>query len=524
MQTKISKQFLLLITFLFCNTLHAQDTFYKAYGNTQTYSFNANAICNAFSNGYLVAGQRYTPTTGSSDVCVMSINDSGAVQWSKTYGGANDDVAWDIKQTKDGNYIVAGSTKSANGAFDMYVLKIDSAGSTLLSKTVGGGNLDIAYCITPTADSGFIVAGRTQSYGAGNEEFYLVKLNSQLAVQWSRTIGNTNPDYAHWAEELNDGSIITCGYTVLNGWDILLVKTDSAGNVLWKKNYGTASDNEYAYMVKPTPDGGFVMAGDQIVAAGNVRKSLITKVNSAGAVEWCKSFLASGFSQLSNVYVDSTGYVFTGYVVSNAQVDVLVIKTDFNGDTLFVKAIGSTTAFDYSEKTIVDVQGAIIIAGHTSYTGNYGTDFLLIKADSNANAGCYSSAVAVTVTNVQLTSATFGNNGSGANVVNFTTQELSAPESDTVFCSSILSSVQDVTLENTISVFPNPVTSELNVTLNEKYKVEYVLYNLHGEIVKAGNMEAQQKISMKDLYNGIYFLKLITPHYNVVKKVIKKGD
>lgn len=519
------KPFFILIALLCANSTHAQDTFYKAYGNTQTYSFNANAICNVNGGGYLLAGQRYTPATGSSDVCIMHINDSGAVQWTKTYGGNNDDVAWDIKQTQDGNFILAGSTKSVSGAFDMYVLKIDSAGNTLLSKTIGGGNLDIAYCITPSTDGGFIVAGRTQSFGAGNEEFYLVKLNNLLTVEWSRTIGNTNPDYAQWAEELNDRSIIACGYTATlnNGWDILLVKTDSAGNVLWKKNYGTATDNEYAYVVKPTPDGGFITAGDQIIAGGGSRKSLITKFNAAGSVQWCKSFLAIGFSKLNGVYIDSTGYVFTGYVVNNGQVDALVVKSDFNGDTLFVKAIGSTTAFDYSEKIIADAQGGMVIAGHTSFTGNYGNDFLLIKADSNANAGCYSNPLTLTVSNVTLTSTNFGNNGSGTNAVNFTSQELSTAVTDTVFCSSILSSLTEYVSESVVTVFPNPVANELNIAISKTYSkgASYSIYNATGEMVSRGDLSQQGTIFLNQLSSGIYYIKIVSPHFSDVKRLVK---
>ncbi|HNR19152.1 MAG TPA: T9SS type A sorting domain-containing protein [Bacteroidia bacterium] len=524
-KTSFNKLLFTFIALLSCTLSNAQDTFYKAYGNTQSYNFRANAICNVngIGIGYLVAGERNTPTTGSSDVCVIHINDSGAVQWSKTYGGSNDDVAWDIHPTQNGNYIVAGSTKSANGAFDMYVLVIDSAGDVLMSKTIGGPNLDIAYCISPTTDGGFVLAGRTQSFGAGNEEFYLIKVNSTLTVEWSRTIGNTNPDYAAWAEELPDQSIITCGYSVINGWDILLVKTDSIGNVQWKKNYGTPTENEYAYVVKPTPDGGYITAGDQTSNGGATRKALISKVNSSGNVEWCKSFLANGFSKLNGIYVDSTGFVFTGYVVNNGQTDALVIKSDFNGDTLFVKAIGSVTASDYSEKIIPDGLGGMVIAGHTSYVGNYGTDFLLIKADSNANAGCYSNSIAVTVTNLAVNAANFGNAGSGANAVNFSTTELAAPVTDTVFCSSILSSVPESSNNNFFSVYPNPATNEINISFKENSisNAKYIFYNARGEVILNGTLSPKQSILINELSKGIYYLKIITKDFSVVKKVVK---
>lgn len=527
MTTKaIYTQLLLIsVTLLTSSFANSQDTFYKAYGNTQTYSFKANAICNVSGtgNGYLLAGQRYTPTTGSSDVCIMHINDSGAVQWSKTYGGSNDDVAWDIRPAQNGNYIVAGSTKSVSGVFDMYILLIDGAGNVVASKTSGGPNLDIAFCASPTSDGGFIIAARTQSYGAGNEEFYLLKLNSTLNVQWSRTVGNTNPDYASWAEETPDHGIIASGYTTLNGWDFLLVKTDSIGNVIWQKNYGTPIDNEYAYVVKPTPDGGYITAGDQTSGGGGVRKGIITKVNAAGTVEWSKSFSSAGFVKLNTMYIDTTGYVFGGYIVHNSQTKALVIKTDFNGDTLFVNALGSSISFDYCERIMPATQGGMIICGQSSYIGNYGNDFLLVKADSNANARCYNNTVAITVANLTLNSASFGSNSAGASIANYTSQGLAAPVTDTVFCSTILSSLPEFPNDNFFSVYPNPVSGELHISFKENNisNARYIIYNLRGEVVVNGILSPKQNILINELSDGVFYLKIITADFSVVKRVIK---
>ncbi len=513
-----------MILLFFTSTAVAQPVFIKSYGTNQTYSFKANAVCQNYAGGYILAGQRYTPTTGSSDFCVINVNDTGAILWSKTYGGSNDDVAWDIKKTHDNNFIIAGSTKSVSGAFDMYILKTDTAGNILNSKILGGSNLDVAYCIQPTAGSGYVLAGRTQSFGAGNEEFYLIKISDSLTVEWSKTVGNTNPDYASWIEQLPDSSFIACGYTTLNGWDILLTKSDTAGNVVWKKNFGTALDNEYAYCIKPTTDGGYIIAGDQTSAGASVRKALIAKFNSAGAVQWCKTFQAAGFSKVNSAMVQSDGYLFTGYVINGGQADVLLIKTDFNGDTVFTKTIGLATDADYAEKIINTSDGGYAITGYTASVSNYGTDFYLIKTDSLGNLPCNVGNINLTVANLTLASANFGNVASGATSNAFNASTAAIALTDTTFCifnpTSLIQPGHNTLMA---TVFPNPFTNHITISLNNATnQAACFIYNATGQLIQKNTLsQPATTIKINPSPAGIYLLKIISPQGVFVKKLIR---
>jgi len=158
--------------------------------------------------------------------------------WTRTYGGSSDDGAYSVQQTTDGGYIMAGQTLSFGaGNYDFYLVKTNSLGDTLWTRTYGGNVHDCAYSVRQTADGGYIVAGYIYSFGAGSDDFYLVKTNSQGDTLWTRTYGGSNSDLAYSVQQTADGGYIVAGYTESFGagdHDFYLVKTgpDQSGTEL----------------------------------------------------------------------------------------------------------------------------------------------------------------------------------------------------------------------------------------------------------------------------------------------------
>jgi hypothetical protein len=184
--------------------------------------------------------------------------------WSQTYGGSDDDYAYSVLQTSDGGYALAGYTDSSGaGGFDFYLIKSNSAGSTNWTKTYGGAGDDLAYSLIQTSDGGYALAGYTSSSGAGYYDFYLVKTDLSGNLQWSKTYGGAGDDEAHSVIQTSDGGYALAGWTDSfggSGYDFYLVKTDPSGSMLWNRTYGVAGNNE-AYSVIQTADGGYALAG-----------------------------------------------------------------------------------------------------------------------------------------------------------------------------------------------------------------------------------------------------------------------
>ena len=112
--------------------------------------------------------------------------------FAKTIGGSSDDGAFSIIQSSDGGYVVAGWTLSfgAGYSYDFYVVKLDSSGNVQWTKTIGGKGTDKAYSIIQSSDGGYVVAGRTRSFGAGDYDFYVVKMDANGNVCFSQNITN----------------------------------------------------------------------------------------------------------------------------------------------------------------------------------------------------------------------------------------------------------------------------------------------------------------------------------------------
>jgi len=310
--------------------------------------------------------------------------------WTKTFGGAANDQAVAIRQTGDGGYIVLGSTESfGNGQIDTWLVKIDENGNETWNKTYGGSANDGAVSIECTNDNGFIFTGLTESYGNGGQDFWLVKTDSNGTELWDKTFGGSADDRAHYVIQTSDeGFLITGGtYSFSDGHsDVWFIKTDENGNEVWNRTYG-GSGNEKAYSVHQTPDGGYILAGFTDPARNFKYDIYLIKTDENGYEIWSRTF---GGSDIENAYscelTDDGGYILAGYTKSfgNGQSDIWLIKTDANGNEVWNKTFGGT-GVDYTYSAQQTTDGGYIVGGFTDSEGNGGFDIWIIKTDENGN-------------------------------------------------------------------------------------------------------------------------------------------
>ncbi|MEK7353793.1 MAG: hypothetical protein AABZ77_04730, partial [Chloroflexota bacterium] len=170
-----------------------------------------------------------------------------------------------VQQTADGGYIVAGTTYSFGaGNADVYLVKTDASGNMTWSQTFGGTIGDYGISVQQADDGGYIIAGMTNSFIAGNnEDVYLVKTDASGNLTWQKSFGGTNWEEARTVQQTTDGGYIIVGQTASFGagsWDVYLIKTDASGNMTWSKTFG-GTNSDYGYSVRQTADGGYIIAG-----------------------------------------------------------------------------------------------------------------------------------------------------------------------------------------------------------------------------------------------------------------------
>lgn len=236
-------------------------TWQRSFGGSGNYDAAYSVVQND-EGGYYVAGWTNSYGAGLSDYWVIKLDSAGNSLWQKALGGSSNDCAYTCCLSGDGGVVVAGGAAVGAGGFDVWVVKLNSSGSVVWQKAFGGTADDLAFSIQRTADDGFIVAGFTKSFGAGNEDFWVLKLDASGGLTWQRTYGSTQTDWAFAVTQAADGGYFAAGRTTSfgAGTDVWLLRLNAAGNAVWQRNYGS-SGIEYAYCVWPAADGSFMVGG-----------------------------------------------------------------------------------------------------------------------------------------------------------------------------------------------------------------------------------------------------------------------
>ncbi len=199
------------------------------------------SIIQVSDGGYLVAGYWKQNFSILKKAYIVKIDSSGNVLWDNSFGGTDEDYARSVCETSDGGFILAGGTKSYGaGGHDLYLVKTDSLGDSVWSKTYGGSTFDRANSIKETGDGGFIIGG-TNSLGTQATDIWLLKTDSYGDTMWTKTYGDSSDDKCNDVELTSDGGYILAAQSGSYGagsWDYWILKTDSMGDTLWTRVYG----------------------------------------------------------------------------------------------------------------------------------------------------------------------------------------------------------------------------------------------------------------------------------------------
>ena len=498
---------LCLIGFIISN---AQDiTFQKTYGGIDgDVAFDMKQTND---NGYIVCG--FTSSYGSA-IYLIKLTAAGDTTWTKTYGKTPDGV-WGIsvKQTTDKGYLVTGYTSYALGSCGpcdeaVYVIKTDSLGNIIWSKNYGPVFARFNSTVE-TADNGYILAGNTVGLGQGQSDIYLVKTDSAGSIVWTKVFGGIYSDEANSIQPTSDGGYIIAGTTGSFGAgisDICLLKIDTNGNIQWTKTYG-GIDYDLGADADQTTDGGYIVVGSSI-SFSTTDETILIKTDSNGNVIWSRSFNAGATSVQQT---SDGGFAFSGNFKSGTTSDISLVKTDATGNPVWNKSYGGLND-DEVRSSHQTQDGGFIMAGMTNSFGAGGYDVYLIKTDSIGNSGCADGWPALTSSAVLLQTNIPAFVETSGGTVNDNPPNILSGCQVTTLC-IVTANDEIFTRTDAIIVYPNPCSSIFTVSLSEAERCPtegktYWIVNEAGQAIRSFELNDANNYTMniEGLTSGIYFV------------------
>jgi hypothetical protein len=490
------------------------------------------------------------------------------IVWQKSIGGSADEGAKSIQQTTDGGYIITGYTISNNGNVsgnhgnnDYWVVKLSAVGSIEWQKTLGGTGDDYARSIQQTTDGGYIVAGFSNSTNGnvtgnhGNNDYWVVKLSAVGSIEWQKTLGGTQNEYAYSIQQTTDGGFILAGYANSNngdvtgnhgGSDMWIVKLSSIGTIQWQKTLGGAV-NDFAISIQQTTDGGYIVAGYTASIDGDVTglqggfDYWVVKLTTTATIEWEKT--AGGSSTDIALSIHQTmddGYILSGVTKSNDGdvtgyhggfgYDSWIVKLSSTGTIQWKKTLGGTNDdITWSIKQIED--GSYVAGGYTSsndgdVSGNHGgydvwvvklsnTGYIIWQKMLGGTGSEYALSIQQTTDGGYITAGSSSlNNGDVTDNKGSSDYWIVKLATDTLITNDFLI--------NDLIVFPNPTESTLKIQNPNNLTIDKIIIKeLSGKTILQQEQNTTH-IDVNQIASGMYILQAYSGEKKYTSKFLKK--
>ena len=467
----------------------------RSYGNSFGYC-NANRIIRTNDGGYAIIGNGSQTDWRVRDILIIKTDNLGKVLWSKTYGGKSNEDGIALSETDAGDLIIVGQTESyGEGGQDIYILKLNSLGDTIWTKTIGGNRYDYPSDIIKTKSSEFIITGTTSSYGQyyHDDDTFLLKIDANGNVIWSKTYGGNKDESSTKVIQTKDNNYLIVGSTQSYGFgqeDIFLIKTTSEGDTIWTKTYGGSSTDVGRHVIEASK--GYYILGDTRSFSVGGKDMCIFQTNELGnsVCRYKEAHIA-----ISNpVWKEHSGNIggsgCTEEITELLFTNVSIKSNDMCG------CIPPIAKFQVSQ-----TDGSISFTDMSTWADTWLWDFGNGETSNEQNPHYFISGelnVSLTVKN-QCGTHTY---------------------SEIILGDGIKENFQS----SLIKIFPNPTKDFVFIKLDENIRVSSINISdiLGNEIISIKNISQNPlKINTSMLRQGIYLIRLLTlENMSITKRII----
>ena len=440
-----------------------------------------------------------------------------------TYGGNGYDVGYAVKQTLDKGYIITGSTSSfGQGNTDLYLLKLDSMGQKTFEKSFGGYSNEIGKSVIQLVDSSYVMLGYTSSFGIGGYDVFLVNADKNGNLLWQKTIGGIDWDFAYCIEATSDGGFIIAGTSYSFGYgnaDGYIIKTDVLGNIIWSKTYGGKKDDEFKSVIQ-TSDGNYALTGYTKSYNDSLGDVWIFKIDLNGDSLWSQYFggnkedMGNGIIQNNNFDIIVSGGTKSNSIAGNSETFIATFNP-LNG-VLGYNYIDPSTGIEYYNSVAQGLNGKIANCGITKnpvfgYDGIIDMYFDFYVYYNFFSKGTTMFEEFYSISKTQDKGFVTVGKTTGYNAV---LEEVFLMKMDSTgnYGISIVGVKENDKIDNTISIYPNPVISEFTILIKNTFNIKdlnFKIFDISGKLIQEGDIiQPKTTIETFNFSSGIYFVQL----------------
>jgi len=477
----------------------ANVSFMNTYGGLR---YDNGASCKTTADGGIImAGSTGSFGLGDADMYMVKTNSAGVYQWSQSYGGLFTENCNAIIETADTGFMLVGYTNSYGaGQFDMFVVKTDSLGDTLWTRALGGAGWDFAYDVIQSVDGNYIVVGETYSTAGGDNDVFIVKLDVNGNTLWTKSYGGVNQDFGRAIVELSDSMLVIAGGTSSlgsGGLDVLLLKLSAQGDSLWARAHGGA-DDDWARDVIITNDNSISALGVTWSFSTDFVEMYHIKTDNSGTTlifqaNWGQINNQEGFQLLQR---QNGNYQLFGYTMTSGggAKDFILQEVNSGGGFISGKTYGGNLD-DIGHSMARTSDNGLILFGTTNGFGVGLDDYLLVKTDSVGNDS-------------------IGNPMLSNSIIQY---------EDTAIAEAPVSIFSPEVAESTIKVYPVPITTNAVIDLSGLVtfgeELSFELINGMGQVVKRQVLrESTFTFSREGIDDGIYTYLILHQTGNSMKR------
>jgi len=316
----------------------------------------ANSIVPSLDGGYVINGTAGWGSTYNDQMYFFKTDASGTVDWDHSYGGTSDEKGYDLIQDDDGGFLFLGTTESSGaGGTDVYLIKTDAGGEHDWGYAVGTDGDDHGYALIKDMDGDYALAGEyCCDDGFGGRDVKFMKFDEDMNIEISKIYGGTGTDVGNDLVMSHDSGYVVAGYTNSfgsGGYDYYVRKMDKDGDAVWSYTYGT-TDDDVARSIVRTSDNGFAILGyTQNDMYDNFTDMWLVKIDANGQFEWSFVYGIDGFEEGYSLLQKSNGnYLATGFgygsQLGTGGRDVILVEFLADGSACIGTYVGSSGASD----------------------------------------------------------------------------------------------------------------------------------------------------------------------------------